>query len=268
PRRALRGRDDASVVRAVQMVADGAAQAVVSAGNSGALMALAATRLGTIRGVARPAIAINFPTPTGRQVLLDAGANADCKPEYLRDFALMGSLYAEYALGIEKPRVGLMSIGEEKGKGNELTKAAWDLLAATDIEFVGNVEGRDTFADTCDVIVCDGFVGNVILKTAERTAQVLASRIKNEVKGSLLLRMLAAPLRATLRRVINEFDYAETGGALLLGVQGVAIVCHGSSDAHAIDNAVRFAHHVVEQRLIEHLAGVFTDLEAARTKVG
>lgn len=257
PRKALRGRDDASVVRAVGLVADGSAQAVVSAGNSGALMALAATRMGTIPGVSRPAIAINFPAPSGRQVLLDAGANADCKPEYLRDFALMGSVYAECGLGIANPRVGIMSIGEEKGKGNELTKAAYELLEATDMNFIGNVEGRDAFADTCDVIVCDGFVGNVILKTAERAAQVLYEKLSREINASLLLKLVSAPMRHAFGRVANEFDYSATGGALLLGVNGVAIVCHGSSDARAISNAVRFAHHAVEHRLTENVVNLF-----------
>lgn len=263
PGKALRGREDASVVRAVELVARGEAQAVVSAGNSGAFMALAATRMGTIAGVSRPAIAVNFPSPSGRQVLLDAGANADCKPEYLRDFALMGSVYAEHGLGVSNPRVGLMSIGEEKGKGNELTKAAYELLEQADVNFIGNVEGRDTFADTCDVIVCDGFVGNVILKTAERAAQVLYERLKREIAARPLLKLTAAPMRGAFRRVADEFDYASTGGALLLGVNGVAIVCHGRSDARAIRNAVGLAYRAAAHRLIEHLAEAFAHRNAA-----
>jgi len=268
PRKALRGREDSSVARAVGLVAEGRAQAVVSAGNSGAFMALAATRMGTIPGVDRPAIAVAFPTPHGHQVLLDVGANADCKPEYLRDFGLMGSVYAQATLGISNPRIGLMSIGEEKGKGNELTKAAWDLLQAANLNFVGNVEGSDLLGDACDVVVCDGFVGNVILKTAERTAQALLYQIKREVKVSVLLKLLAPALRSMLKRAVREFDYAETGGALLLGVNGVAIVCHGRSDAHAIANAVRFAHRAVENRLVEHLARVFADYENVRVEAG
>jgi len=252
----------------VDLVAAGSAQAVVSAGNSGALMALAATRMGTITGVSRPAIAINFPAPSGRQVLLDAGANADCKPEYLRDFALMGSVYAERGLGIPNPRVGLMSIGEEKGKGNELTKAAYELLEATDVNFIGNVEGRDVFADTCDVIVCDGFTGNVILKTAERAAQVLFERLSREIRASLLLKLVGAPMRHAFARVANEFDYSTTGGALLLGVNGVAIVCHGRSDARAISNAVRFAHHAVEHRLTEHVVDLFARRAPVQAPLG
>ncbi len=261
PRKALRGREDSSVSRAVAMVADGRAQAVVSAGNSGAFMALSALRLGTIKGISRPAIAVTFPTPYGHQVILDAGANADCRPEFLRDFALMGSVYAEKTLGISPPRVGLMSIGEEKGKGNELTKAAYELLEDTDLNFLGNVEGTDLLSDTCDVIVCDGFVGNVILKACERAAQSLLAQIGKEVKRSWVLRLMPGPLRASLKRAVAGFDYSEAGGALLLGVNGVSIVCHGRSDADAICSAAEFAHRAVENQLVEHLASVFANLD-------
>ncbi len=261
PREALRGREDSSVARAVQLVVDGRAQAVVSAGNSGAFMALSALRMGTIAGVARPAIAVTFPTPHGKQVILDVGANADCKPEYLRDFALMGSIYAERTLGINPARVGLLSVGEEDGKGNELTKAAHPLLEEADIEFVGNVEGTDILSDACDVVVCDGFVGNVVLKTAERAAQTLLAEIGREVKRSFALRLMAVPLRAALRNAVRGFDYSQAGGALLLGVKGVAIVCHGRSDASAISNAIAVAHRAVEHGLVEHLAEVFAQFE-------
>ncbi|MGC9319390.1 MAG: phosphate acyltransferase PlsX [Armatimonadota bacterium] len=256
-RSAIRSRDDTSVAVAVEMVADGRAQAVVSAGNSGAFMALSTVRMGTIPGVKRPAIAVTLPSPAGRRVLLDAGANADCKPGHLRDFGLMGAVYAEHALGIESPRVGVLSIGEERGKGNELTKAAHELLAATDVNFVGNVEGGDIYGDGCDVIVCDGFVGNVVLKTSEGVAEVLTLEMRQAIRSSLALRLVAPMFRGALRRIIKQFDYSEYGGALLLGVNGVSVVSHGCSDANAIHNAIRFACRAVEGRVVERISAVF-----------
>ncbi len=257
PRAALRGRDDSSMARAVALVGDGSAQAVVSAGNSGAFMALSATRLGTVPGVRRPAIACAMPSPTGPCVLLDAGANADCRPEHLRDFGLMGAIYAEHSLGIENPRVAVLSIGEEKGKGNELTKAAYDLLAETDLNFIGNAEPGDIYADVCDVAVCDGFVGNVVLKTSEGVAGLLVDQIKRVIRSSVALRLVSPLLRSGLRQLVREFDYSEYGGALLLGVNGVSIVGHGCSDARAVHNAVRFAYVAVQSRLVEHISQVF-----------
>ncbi len=259
PRAALRGRDDSSVARAVALVADGTAQAVVSAGNSGAFMALSAMRLGTVPGVKRPAIAVTLPSPAGKRVLLDAGANADCKPEHLRDFGLMGAVYAQYALNIDNPRVGVLNIGAERGKGNELTKATYELLEATDLNFVGNVEPGDIYGDGCDVVVCDGFVGNVVLKTSEGVAGVLLSEIRSVVKQSLMLKLISPIWRTALRRIMAEFDYSEYGGALLLGVNGVSVVGHGCSDAHAIRNAIRFAAHAVESRVVEHIAEAFAE---------
>ena len=257
PRAALRGRDDTSLARAVDLVACGDAQAVVSAGNSGAFMALSAMRMGMIAGVKRPAIALSLPSESGHRVLLDAGANADCRPEHLVDFGLMGAVYAEYTLGIKNPRVGLLSIGEEKGKGNELTKAAHELLEGADVNFCGNVEGGDVFGDTCDVIVCDGFVGNVVLKVTEGAASVLFRQIREAVSRSEELRPVAPALTEALREVAGQFDASEHGGALLLGVNGVSIVGHGCSDAKAIRNAIRFAHRAVGGGLIEHLREVF-----------
>ncbi|MGD9497737.1 MAG: phosphate acyltransferase PlsX [Armatimonadota bacterium] len=263
PGAALRGRDDTSVARAVALVAQGRAEAVVSAGNSGAFMALAATRLGMVRGVRRPAIAIVLPSPSGRRVLLDAGANADCRPEHLRDFGLMGAIYAEHALGIDRPRVGVLSIGAEKGKGNELTKAAYELLEQADLNFVGNVEGGDIYRDGCDVIVCDGFVGNVVLKTSEGVAEVLLGQLRQAVGRSVLLKLVSPLLRSALRQIMCDFDYTEYGGALLLGVNGVSIVSHGCSDARAMRNAIRFAHRAVRSRLVERIAEVFAQRAGA-----
>lgn len=257
PRSVLRGRDDTSMARAVDLVGGGTAQAVFSAGNSGAFMALSAMRLGTIPGVKRPAIAVTMPNDGGHRVLLDAGANADCKPEHLVDFGLMGSVYAEYALGIDNPRVGLLSIGEEKSKGNELTKAAHKLLAVADLNFCGNVEGGDIYADTCDVVVCDGFVGNVVLKVTEGVAGLVYRQLAQAVLADEKLRGVASHLEEAFSSVSELFDASEYGGALLLGVNGVSIVGHGCSDARAARNAIRFAHRAVEGRLVEHLADVF-----------
>jgi len=261
-RSALRSKPDSSVARAVEMVAANEAQAVVSAGNSGAFMALCMTRLGTIPGVRRPAIAITFPTPSGLRVLLDAGANVDCKAEHLRDFGLMGSIYAQYALGIHSPRVGLLSIGSEPCKGNELTKSAFGLLGKTNVNFVGNIEGDQIFAGTCDVVVCDGFVGNVILKSAEGTFAALIAQVRSSFRRSLVLRPLGPLLHRPLQMLKRQFDYAEYGGALLLGVRGVCVVSHGRSDAHAIMNAIVVASRATQTKIIDHLSGAFADLVA------
>lgn len=262
PRAALRGRDDSSLARAVDRVARGEGQAVVSAGNSGAFMALSVMRMGTIPGVRRPAIAVTMPTVDGHRVLLDAGANADCRPEHLVDFGLMGAVYAEYTLGIASPTVGLLSINEEKGKGNELTKAAYGLLEAADLNFRGNVEGGDVFGGKCDVIVCDGFVGNVVLKVTEGAARLLFRNVRETLLRSEELKSMAPQVGGALRSVADQFDASEYGGALLLGVNGVSIVGHGCSDANAIRNAVRFAHRAVEGRLVEHLRALFSERAA------
>jgi glycerol-3-phosphate acyltransferase PlsX len=262
PRNAIRGKSDSSVARAVEMVAEREAQAVVSAGNSGAFMALCVTQLGTVPGVRRPAIAITVPSPSGYRVLLDAGANVDCKPEHLRDFGLMGSVYAAHALGVENPRVGLLSIGSEAGKGNELTRAAFDLLAATGLNFVGNVEGGQVFTGGCDVVVCDGFVGNAILKACEGILSTFFDQVRNSLRSGPVLRLLAPLLRRPLLGLRRRFDYAEYGGALLLGVNGVCVVSHGCSDATAIMNAIAVAHRAAESELIGHLSGAFAQLEA------
>ena len=260
PRNAIRGKPDSSVARAVEMVAENETQAVISAGNSGAFMALCVMRLGTIPGVRRPAIAITVPTSSGYRVLLDAGANVDCKPEHLRDFGVMGSVYAAHSLGIENPAVGLLSIGSERGKGNELTRAAFDLLTETNLKFVGNVEAGQVFTGGCDVIVCDGFVGNAILKSIEGACLAVLDESRASLRSSLLLRLLAPVLRGPMRTLKSRFDYSEYGGALLLGVNGVCVVSHGCSDANAIVNAIAVAHRAAQSELIEHLSGAFAEL--------
>jgi len=255
PASALKRRNTSLAV-AVQAVRDGEAQAVVSAGNSGAFMAYATLRLDTVEGVERPAIAIVLPTPTGPHVLLDAGANAACRPEHLVQFAHMGAVYARDVLGVANPRVGLLSIGEEATKGSGLTKATHKLLSelGDSLNFVGNVEGDTTFEDVADVIVCDGFTGNVFLKTAEGMAGAIMHGLRAAFTSSLQAKLGALLVRKALDAFRQTFDYATYGGALLLGVNGICIVSHGRSDARAIRAAIAVAKRSVEARVIEHIA--------------
>ncbi len=253
PRTALRAKPDSSMAQTVNMVLNGEAQACVSAGNSGAFMALCTTRLKTIPGIVRPAIAFFVPTPSGPRVVLDAGANTDCKPVYLQQFGIMGSIYAEFALGLTRPRVGLLSIGTEAHKGNELTLAAMPLLQQAPINFIGNVEGDQIFEDAVDVIVCDGFVGNVLLKAAEGIAGTVLTTLKEGIQASTKARLGALLMRDVFRRVKSRFDYRVYGGALLLGVAGICVVGHGKSDADAIKSALLMAERSVKARVVEHV---------------
>lgn len=261
PRTALRGKPDSSVARTVEMVCNQEAQACVSAGNSGGFMALCHTRLKTIPGVARPAIALFLPTKHGPKILLDAGANADCKPEYLVQFALMGSIYAEFALGIKSPRVGVLSIGTEAHKGNELTQATMPLMEKAPINFVGNVEGDQIFSDDdADVIVCDGFVGNVVLKVAEGVAGTLVDTLRTGIKRSAWAKVGVLFMRGPFKALRDLFDYGTYGGALLLGVNGICVVSHGKSDAFAIKNALLVAERAVKGRVVEHVRNTCREL--------
>lgn len=246
PAAAVRRKRDASMVVAAKLVAEGKADAMISAGNSGAAMAVATMKVGRIPGIERPAIASLFPAKQGATVLLDAGANVDCSPDNLVDFATMGSIYAEQVLDIKKPRVGLLNIGEESTKGNELTRATHELLKMTPLNFVGNIEGRQIFSNTTDVIVCDGFIGNVVLKVGEGLGEYLVNSIKEEIKSSWVHKIAALVLASGLRRIQKRFDYTEYGGAPLLGVKGVCIISHGRSNARAIFAAVRAAKRAVE----------------------
>jgi phosphate acyltransferase len=248
-------RRGSSIAVAVQLVKQGRAQAVVSAGNSGAFMACAFVTLDTLPGIERPAIAVCVPRPKGVGVLLDAGANADCKPQHLVQFARMGRVYARGVLGIADPTVALLSIGEEASKGTGLTKAAHRMLAEVgeELNFVGNVEPTRTFHDDADVMVCDGFTGNVVLKTMEGTASALFDALREAFRGSLRSRLGAALLRKSLRRLANTFDYSTYGGALLLGVNGICVVSHGRSDARAISSAIAVARRSVASAITEHI---------------
>ncbi|MER3456063.1 MAG: phosphate acyltransferase PlsX [candidate division GAL15 bacterium] len=251
PTAALRRKPDNSITKGLELVRSGQADAFFSAGNTGAVMAAALLTLGRISEVDRPAIAAVLPTLRGRLVALDVGANVDCRPRHLLQFALMGSVYAERVLAIPSPRVGLLSNGEEAGKGNELVVQTAELLRATDLNFVGNVEGRQVFFGACDVLVCDGFVGNVVLKLGEGMAQGLFQIIREEVRRSLRAKLAVWLLRPRLRALRRRIDYAEYGGAPLLGVRGVVVIGHGASNAHAVYNALRVAQEAVRQRLPE-----------------
>ncbi|MEW5722283.1 MAG: phosphate acyltransferase PlsX [Thermodesulfobacteriota bacterium] len=246
PVEVLRRKKDSSVRVAFDLVKQGQAEAVVSAGNSGATLAVGTVVLGRIEGIERPGIAGIFPTIKGRTVVMDIGANVDCKPSYLYHFGLMASVYAREALGIQNPKVGLLSIGEEDTKGNELVKRAHELLRAGALNFIGNVEGRDVFAGKADVIVCDGFVGNVVLKLAEGLAEAIAQMLKDELEAGLLSRLGGLLALSGLKRLKKKVDYAEHGGAPLLGIKGVGIISHGLSSPKAIKNAIKCAADMVQ----------------------
>jgi phosphate acyltransferase len=242
PAKAARSKKDSSMHVGSRLVVNGDAHGFVSAGNTGACMAIAKMVQGKIMGVDRPALAGVFPSVSGKPVVVvDVGANVDSSPEMLAQFAVMGEIYSRIVLRVEKPRVGLLSIGEEEHKGNVLTRAAMPLLKDLPIHFIGNVEGRDLFAGTVDVIVCDGFAGNVMLKVSEGLADMIKRLLRESLEATLTRKvgyLLSKPAYTEFRR---RTDYSEYGGAALLGVKGVCIICHGRSDANAIKNAIRVA---------------------------
>jgi glycerol-3-phosphate acyltransferase PlsX len=254
PSTALRKKKDSSIRVAVDLVKNGDADAVVSAGNTGAVMAITLVVLGPLAGVERPAIAAVLPTLAGHAILLDVGANVDCKPRHLVQFAIMGNVYARQVLGKVRPRVGLLSIGEEESKGNELTKEAFRALEEEPgIEFIGNVEGVDLFNGHADVVVCDGFTGNVALKIGESVAETVMALIREEVTADLRSRAGALLLKPAFRRLHRRLDYSEIGGAPLLGVNGITIISHGRSSAKAIRNALRVAADCVRSRVLDNI---------------
>jgi glycerol-3-phosphate acyltransferase PlsX len=251
---ALRKKRDSSIREGLSLVRDGKAASFVSAGNSGAVMAGGLLILKKIRGVDRPAITATIPTPHGPVVLIDAGANVDCKPAHLLQFGYMGEAYARKILGIPRPRVGVVSIGEEEMKGTDLTRDTGELFRRTGLRFVGNVEGRDFFAGKADVFVCDGFVGNVALKTMEGMAQALGQFLKNEIARSPMAKVGALLAGGAIRGVKNKLDYEEYGGAPLLGVRGGIVICHGSSGERAIKNGIRAAGSLARFEVDEEIA--------------
>jgi glycerol-3-phosphate acyltransferase PlsX len=256
PAQGVRRKKDSSLVRAAEAVRDGKAAAMVSAGNTGATMGAALLRMGRLKGVQRPAIATPIPVPGQTPtILLDAGANAECTPTYLLQFAQMGAAFATARYRIKEPKVALLSIGEEETKGTALVKEARGLLVDAGLNFVGNVEGRDLMSDAADVVVTDGFTGNVALKTLEGSLKFLVSAVFNAMNSSEEAKSVSNILLDALAPVAAELDPDATGGAMLLGVEGVCIISHGSSSARAIVNAVRVAGEMVDGALVDTLRG-------------
>ncbi len=252
----VRRKKDSTLVRAAEAVRDGHASAMVSAGNTGATMASALLRMGRIKGVARPAIATPIPVPgqANPTILLDAGANAECQPEWLVQFAQMGAVYARHRFGIDQPSVGLLSIGEEPGKGDTLRKEAYELLsAAPNVNFIGNVEGRDVMRKTADVIVTDGFTGNVVLKALEGGLRVILTALMDAFGAEEQYKPHVEALLPAMLTLYAEVSPDTYGGAMLLGVEGVCIISHGSSNSQAMLNAIKLAHEMVEHRLVDEI---------------
>jgi glycerol-3-phosphate acyltransferase PlsX len=264
PTQAIRSGDKTSLGLAIELVRDGRADAVVSAGSSGAFLAVALIRLRTIAGIARPAIATVLPTPKGPVILIDAGANVDCKPEWLVQFGIMGSAYAKAALGIASPRVGIVSIGEEKGKGNAQVVEAATLLDNAPVNFIGNAEGTDVFSGRADVLVTDGFTGNVMLKLAEAESVAIQSAIREALLGSGLDVKLGALLtRRAFAKIRKSLSYETYGGAPLLGLRGNCIVAHGRSNRTAVRNAIRVAAAEVREDVVGKIGALVAPLVRA-----
>jgi len=264
---AIRRKRNSSIRIAADCVRDGRAAGLVSAGHTGAGMVVAKMVIGSIEGVDRPALATVLPNLTGHCLLLDVGANPDAKGAQFREFAVMGSIYAELAFGKKKPSIGLMSIGEEDSKGTDETKEAFKILEATGLNFVGNVEGRDVFNGAVDVIVTDGFTGNVILKVSESLSEMVEQLLREEIKRTLQASVGFLLSRSAFRRFKQRLDYSEYGGAPLLGVKGCVIICHGRSSAKAIKNAIRFASEFSKQNLAEKIQAQIAELHRREQKL-
>jgi len=254
----IRRKKDSSIVASVRAVAEGRCEAVVSAGSTGAAMAASLFGLGRIHGVTRPAIAVTLPTMKKPVVLIDGGANSECTPEMLVQFAEMGVAYAKTLVGIENPSVGILSIGEEEGKGNTLVKETYPLLKDMHtkgfINFAGNVEGKELFANKCDVVVCDGFAGNVALKVTEGTASMLLKMISSEFKSDFAGCIIGLMAKPFLRRILKRINWEVFGGMLLLGVKGISVIAHGRSSSYAMKNAVRAAVRVLNKDINSKIA--------------
>lgn len=267
PVAALRQKRDSSIVRGFDLVRDGRAQAFVSAGNTGAVMSGATLLLGRIRGITRPTIGSQFPRADGGYTLVfDVGATVDSKPIHLREYAIMGSIYAKQILGVREPRVGILSVGEERTKGNELVFETMSLLEQTDLNFVGNVEGRDILKSTVDVIVCDGFVGNIVLKFAESVVDVLKGRVRNYANRGIVHKLKAAVTASVLKASLKDFDYQEHGGVPLLGVNAVTIIGHGSSTPKALKNMILKAEEMVAKDVVKKIGAAVAQSTSGRTE--
>lgn len=265
PLTSLRKKPKASINVAMDLVKQGRADAVVSAGHSGAAMAAALLRLGRLKGIDRPAIGALLPTlVAGKSVLiLDVGANVDCRPKFLEQFAVMGSIYSRSVLGIDDPKVGLLNIGEEPSKGNELALKAHQLLDKNPrVSFIGNAEGRDVLSGDFDVVVCDGFAGNVLLKFAEAIGEVLIQILREELPQGVRGKLGTAMLKPNLRRIGQRIDHAEHGGGLLLGVAGICIISHGSSQAPSVFNAIRLAKEAVDHNVLDQIRSQYQKVTA------
>jgi glycerol-3-phosphate acyltransferase PlsX len=253
PASAIRKKRDSSIGVALRMLKERKVDGVVSAGNTGAVVAGSLVTVGRLHGVSRPAIAMFFPTAKGWVVVLDIGANSTCTAKNLLQFGMMGSVYAEYHLGVKEPRVGLLNIGEERSKGTDIVKEAYTLLENGQINFVGNVEGRDIFTDVADVVVCDGFVGNILLKFGESIVSFTSNVLREEIRKSLIAKIGATLMKGVFSSFRSRLDYAEYGGAPLLGVKGVVIISHGKSTALAIRNAINMARRLVTYDVNKHI---------------
>jgi len=264
---AIRKKRDSSIRVAFDLVKNGEAHAVVSAGNSGATMAAGMFVLKRVPGIDRPAIATIFPNRKDQTLVLDVGGNVDCKPLHLAQFALMGEVYARHVLGKSRPRVGLLSNGEEESKGNELTRDAHELLKGAPFDYVGYVEGRDIFNGSVDVVACDGFVGNVVLKVSEGLADAVFTMLRQEIGSRFLAKVGYLLARPAFRAFRKKVDYAEYGGAPLLGIEGTGMISHGGSSARAITNAIRMAHDYASKRVNEKLATQLQTCEGAVFRV-
>lgn len=263
----FRRKKDSSIRVANELVKSGEAVAVISAGHSGAAMATSLFVLGSLEGVERPAIATFMPTMKGTSIILDVGANVDCKPNHLLQFAIMGEVYAKYLLKNPNPRVGLLSIGEEATKGNELTKEAFKLLTETSLNFIGNVEGRDVMSGNADVVVCDGFIGNVVLKLSEAVAEAIGLMIRENIGDNLIKKLGYFMMRPVFRALKRRVDYAEYGGMPLIGINGISIISHGRSSARAIKNAIRVAVELAKSEAIRHIhEDIEKNMELVRAK--
>ena len=249
----VRSKKDSSLVKTIELHHQGLADVAVSAGNTGAVMAASLLVYGRMKNVLRPAIAVVFPTQLGHQILLDMGANVDCTAENLMQFAQLGSLYYQFFFGTEKPRVSLLNIGEESAKGNTITKQAYQLMAASkDINFTGNIEGKDILRGVTDVIVCDGFVGNIVLKTIEGVGFSIFEILKEQINKDWIAKlgaMLSYPVYTYMKK---KLDHTEYGGALLVGLNGISVVSHGRSNAKAMKNAIRFADRIAKSGFVKH----------------
>ncbi|OGC94343.1 MAG: hypothetical protein A2142_02895 [candidate division Zixibacteria bacterium RBG_16_48_11] len=261
-------RKDTSLSVAMQMQKEGELDAVVSAGNTGAVMASALVTMGRLEGIDRPALAMYLPTENQKGVLvLDVGANSYCKPSNLYEFGVMGSIYSSAILNKDNPTVGLLSIGEEKSKGNPVTVESHKILQDSTLNFYGNVEGRDILKGTTDVVVCDGFVGNVMIKMAESFEGFLAHLLRRQVRSNLLSKMGVFFLKYTFKKVKKTLDYAEYGGAPLLGVNGVCVICHGSSSPKAIKNGIRVAANMVKRKVNQRIKEMLSFHGVGNSKV-